>query len=192
MATTEAILQVLSGAGPCVFSSDPCFRSSDLTFSSKLHIKRVKKRASRCMKMFKCSSVQQNCIGKHWFKRSGDGDLSVNATIKRLQLLRCKCQKAERVSGGTTEGGNGTWFVDSAKTLNLNGAVNTPGVLELGDTQQLMREKEVLTSNGSANKEEESLATNGVVGTGRDASRKVSVDPTEEEAWELLDRKSVV
>ncbi|KAF9676571.1 hypothetical protein SADUNF_Sadunf08G0016100 [Salix dunnii] len=192
MANSDAVLQVLSGAGPRSFSSDLCFSNLDSTFRSK-HIKYVKKRASRHMKMFKCSSVLQDCIGKQWFKRSGDSDLylSGNATIKRLQLLRCKCQQAERVSGVTAEGGNGTWFVDSAKTLNLNGAANTPGVLELGDTQQLMREKEVLTSNGSENKEEESLTTNGAVGTGRDASRKVSVDPIEEEAWELL-RDSVV
>ncbi|KAJ6349900.1 hypothetical protein OIU78_006150 [Salix suchowensis] len=122
--------------------------------------------------MFKCSSVLQDCIGKQWFKRSGDGDLylSGNATIKRLQLLRCKCQQAERVSGVTTEGGNGTWFVDGAKTLNLNGAVNSPGVLELGDTQQLTSEKEELVEM---------------------PSRKASVDPIEEEAWELL-RDSVV
>ncbi|KAJ6767678.1 ALKALINE/NEUTRAL INVERTASE E CHLOROPLASTIC [Salix koriyanagi] len=192
MATSDAVLQVLSGAGPRSFSSDLCFSNLDLAFRSK-HIKYVRKRASRHMKMFKCSSVLQDCIGKQWFKRSGDGDLylSGNATIKRLQLLRCKCQQAERVSGVTTEGGNGTWFVDSAKTLNLNGAVNSPGVLELGETQQLTSETEVLTSNGSVNKEEESLTTNGAVGTGRDAPRKASVDPIEEEAWELL-RDSVV
>ncbi|KAJ6690594.1 hypothetical protein OIU85_006808 [Salix viminalis] len=171
MATSDAVLQVLSGAGPRSFSSDLCFSNLDLAFRSK-HIKYVRKRASRHMKMFKCSSVLQDCIGKQWFKRSGDGDLylSGNATIKRLQLLRCKCQQAERVSGVTTEGGNGKWFVDGAKTLNLNGAVNSPGVLELGDTQQLTSEKEELVEMPLA---------------------KASVDPIEEEAWELL-RDSVV
>ncbi|KAI5575450.1 hypothetical protein BDE02_10G211600 [Populus trichocarpa] len=192
MATTEAILQVLSGAGPCVFSSDPCFRSSDLTFSSKLHIKRVKKRASRCMKMFECSNVLQNGIGNHWFKGLGDRDRSVNATINRLQLLRCKGPQAERVSG-VTEGGNGTWFVDGANTLNQNGAVTGEHTDCFGawDAQQLTQEKEGFASKAALNQEKESLATNGAVGTGRDASPKVSVDPIEEEAWELL-RNSMV
>ncbi|KAG5237853.1 hypothetical protein OIU76_012622 [Salix suchowensis] len=193
MATSDAILQVLSGAGPCVLSSNPCFRSSDLTFSSKLHVKCVKKRASRGMKMFKCSNVLQNGIGNHWFKGLGDRDLSVNATIKKLHLLRCKAPQAERVSGVTEEGGNGAWFVDGANSLNLDGAVTGEQTDGFGvqDAQQLTREKEGFASNGALNQEKERLETNGAVGTGRDASPKVSVDPIEEEAWELL-RDSMV
>ncbi|CAK7325297.1 unnamed protein product [Dovyalis caffra] len=191
MATSETILQVLSGTGPRSFSSDPCFSSLDLRFSCKFHIKCVKKKASRHRKMFKCSNVLQNSIGNHWFKGLGDSDLSWNATINRLQLLRCKCQQAERVSDVTAGGGNGTWLVDSAKTLNLNGVANTPSVLEFGDAQELAQEKEGLTSNGALNQEKESFATNGAIGRGRDDSRKVSIDPIEEEAWDLL-RDSIV
>jgi tartrate dehydratase beta subunit/fumarate hydratase class I family protein len=55
----------------------------------------------------------------------------------------------------------------------------------------LTREKEGFASKAALNQEKESLATNGAVGTGRDASPKVSVDPIEEEAWELL-RNSMV
>uniref|UniRef100_A0A6N2M5G3 Alkaline/neutral invertase n=1 Tax=Salix viminalis TaxID=40686 RepID=A0A6N2M5G3_SALVM len=185
MATSDAVLQVLSGAGPRSFSSDLCFSNLDLAFRSK-HIKYVRKRASRHMKMFKCSSALQDCIGKQWFKRSGDGDLylSGNATIKRLQLLRCKCQQAERVSGVTTEGGNGKWFVDRCKDIKPEWGGELTGCTGAWGHPAVDERKGV-------NKEEESLTTNGAVGTGRDASRKASVDPIEEEAWELL-RDSVV
>ncbi|KAG2669390.1 hypothetical protein I3760_14G032600 [Carya illinoinensis] len=173
MGTSEAVLQVLSGAGPRVFGSGPCFSPSDSTCALNLHLKCSRRRALRCFEFLKCSSMLQN----------GDRRLSSgffgNTKVDSPWLQNCKCQEAESVSGVTTEDGNGTWFVDNAKMLNpMDTMVNASNVLEFQDLQQLKRENEGLTSNGA----------NGAV---RDTFDKISVDSIEDEAWELL-RESMV
>lgn len=190
MGTSDTILQFFS-TGPRIFSSDPCVSNLDSKFPSKFHLKCAKKRASRHKDIFKCSSFLQNHIGIHRFKRAGDHCLVGNIVVDRLQLLSCKCQKAESVGGMTAKDGNGAWFVDSARALNLNDVVNTPNVLEFGGINQLKQEKEDLTSNGAVKQEKENLSTNGAVGVSRDTSSKVSIDSIEDEAWDLL-RDSVV
>ncbi|WCJ19072.1 alkaline/neutral invertase [Euphorbia peplus] len=172
MATYEAVLQILS-AGPHFFSSDLCPSKLDLRFPSRFHVNYDnRKRASRHKQVvFKCSSFLQNHV-----------------KTRSLQLLSCKCQRAESVSGITSGDGNTTWFVDSARALNLNGALSTPNNLEIDQVQQLKQDKEDLAaSNGAANQEKENLST----GIGRDTSNKINVDSIEDEAWELL-RSSVV
>ncbi|KAJ4835992.1 hypothetical protein Tsubulata_046543, partial [Turnera subulata] len=86
------------------------------------------------------------------------------------------------VGGVTKEEGNGTLFLDA-----LNGTAPNP--LEFENGQQVKPEKEGVT-NGEAKQEREMLTSNGV-GIGRDVPGKVTVDPMEEEAWELL-RESMV
>ncbi|XVE75533.1 hypothetical protein DITRI_Ditri12bG0101200 [Diplodiscus trichospermus] len=180
VATSEAVLHVLSGAVPQRLSSDLCSSNSDLVFYSKYHIKSVKKKGSRYFRSLKCSSMMRCQKGSYSFMGLGGG-LNGSTPIDRLKLLSCKCQQAESVSGVGMGEGNGRWFVDNAKKLNLNGSINSSNVLEFEDVEQLKREKEVLTSNGTP-------------GTGTSSFLKgsdCSVDSIEEEAWELL-RDSIV
>ncbi|XVF23381.1 hypothetical protein REPUB_Repub13aG0033600 [Reevesia pubescens] len=176
MGTSEAVLHVLSGAAPRLLSSDLCYSNSDLVFSSKYHIKSAKKKGSRYLQSLKCSSMMRCQIGSYRCTQLGGG-LYWNTAIDRLKLLRCKCQ-AESVSGIGMGEGNGAWFVDNAKKLNLNGSMNSPNILEFEDVEQLKRDKEVLTSSGTA-------------GTGTSTFHKAGVDSIEDEAWEFL-RDSVV
>ncbi|KAJ0102718.1 hypothetical protein Patl1_05924 [Pistacia atlantica] len=152
MGTSEVVLQVLSGAAPRLLSSDIGSGFLDSTFSSRFLLKCTKKRASS-------DSFGYNEVNK-------------------VQRLICKCQKAESLSGTTAADGNGTWFVDNAKTLNLNGVTKKPNILEFENVQQFEQENKGLASNGS-------------VGTVRDTTSKTSVDSIEDEAWDLL-RDSMV
>lgn len=163
MGTSEAVLQVLSGAVPRLFHSDSCFSTLDSIYASKFRLKCSRRRASRYL--------------QYGVRGIGSGVPNKKADPPSLQI--CKCQKSDSVSGVTKEDGNGAWFVDNAKNLNpINGMVNAPNVLEFQDLQHLTQENEGLKSN-SAN------------GTLRDTFHKISVDSIEDEAWDLL-RESVV
>ncbi|KAJ9684822.1 hypothetical protein PVL29_017014 [Vitis rotundifolia] len=176
MGTSEAVLQVFSGAVPCLFGSDPCFSKSDSMSPFKSRIKFVKKRGSRYM--LKCSCMIRSHIMTHRLHGVGGG-LYGNTSIHRSQLQSCKCQGADSVSGIAAEAGNGTWFVDNAKKRNpINGVMDTPNVLEFQDVQELKLEMEGSISNGA-------------VETARDTFVKVRVDSIEDEAWDLL-RESMV
>ncbi|XWS66292.1 hypothetical protein CRYUN_Cryun05aG0187000 [Craigia yunnanensis] len=177
MGTSEAVLHVLSGAVPQLVSSDLCSSNSDLVFYSKYHIKSVKKKGPRYLWSLNCSSMMRCQIGSYRCMRLGGG-LHGNTAIDRLKLLSCKCQQAESLSGVGMGEGNGAWFVDNAKKLNLNGSINSPNIPEFEDVEQLKREKEVLMSNGTA-------------GTGTSTFLKASGDSIEDEAWKLL-RDSMV
>ncbi|KAL5733659.1 hypothetical protein ACOSP7_033003 [Xanthoceras sorbifolium] len=177
MGTAEVALQVLSGAGPRLLTSDMCFGNVYSTYPSRFHSKCTKKRTSEHMNFLRCSNMLRSHIGPKQFKGLGCGVFGDTA-VNRFQLLSCKCQQAESVSGLTAEDGNGTWFVDSAKKLNLNGVSNSTNILEFEDVQQSEQEKK-------------GLASNGVVGTARDTMHKASVDSIEDEAWDLL-RDSMV
>lgn len=177
MGTSEAVLQVLSGANPLLFNSATCSGNLDSTFPSRFLYKYTKKRVSRYKRLFNCSSTLQSDLGLNRLKGLGYG-LSGCREVNSLQLLSCKCQQAESVSGLTAEDGNGTWFVDSAKKLNLNSVANTPNILEFQNVQQVEQEKKSFTSNGAA-------------GTTIDSVSKATVDCLEDEAWNLL-RDSMV
>lgn len=166
-----------SGANPLLFNSATCSANLDSTFLSRFLYKCSKKRVSRYKRLFKCSSMLQSDLGLNRLKGLGYG-LSGYREVNRLQLLSCKCQQAESASGLTAEDGNGAWFVDGAKKLNLNGVANTPNILEFQDVQQFDQEKKSFTSNGA-------------VGTTIDLVSKTAVDSLEDEAWNLL-RDSMV
>lgn len=177
MGTSEAVLHVLSGAVPKLLSSDLFPSNSDLVFYSKYHVKSVKKKGSRYLRSLQCSSMMRSQIGSRMCERLVGG-FSGNTAIDRLKLLSCKCQHAGSVSGVGMGEGNGAWFVDNANKLNLNDSMNSPNILEFEDVEQLKREREVLTSNGT-------------VETGTDTFLNASADSIEDEAWELL-RASMV
>lgn len=173
MGTSKAVLQLLSGAGPRLFYGDPCFSKSEPICASNFSLKCSRRKASSYLQFLRCSSMLRygvQGIGSNFFS---------NTKVDPSWLQSCKCQKADSVSGVTTGDGNGTWFVDNAKKLNpIDSMVNVPNVLEFQDLQQLKQEKEGLTSNGAT-------------GALRDTFHKISSDPIEDEAWELL-RESVV
>lgn len=177
MGTSEAVLQVLSGGAPRPFNSDLCSGNSNSTFPSRFLLKGTKKRASRDKQLLKCSSTLQNHTGLNRLKGLDTGFYEYTQ-VNRLQHFKCKCQQAESVSGLRAEDGNGTWFVDSAKKLNLNGAANSPNILEFQDVEQYEQEKKGLNSNGAP-------------GNTRDSISKTGVDSIEDEAWDLL-RDSMV
>ncbi|KAF5733692.1 alkaline/neutral invertase CINV1-like [Tripterygium wilfordii] len=177
MGTSEAVLRVFSGSVHCLFKSDSFVSNMDWTMPSKFHIRCAKRKASRYMQPFKCSSLLRSHVKAYPFKGLG-GALHGNTAISRLQLLSCKCQHSETTSGMTAESSNGTWFVDNVETLNLNGVVNASNALEFENVQQFKHEKQVSEANGTA-------------GSHKDTTHKVTVDPIEDEAWDLL-RNSVV
>uniref|UniRef100_A0A5B6YGN4 Alkaline/neutral invertase n=1 Tax=Davidia involucrata TaxID=16924 RepID=A0A5B6YGN4_DAVIN len=181
MGTSEAVLQVLNGTVPRLFGSDLCFSKSDSIFLSRSYIKCRKKRGSRPMQLLNCSRMLQSSINIHRFP--GVGRVSYgNIPVEQLASMNCKCQRAESVSGVTAEDGNGTWYVDNAKKFStINGMVNAPNVLEFEKVEDFKQEKESLTSNGDVP----------ATGTVRGTLHKVSTDPIEDEAWELL-RESMV
>lgn len=173
MGTSEAVLQVLSGAVPRLFCGHPYSSASDSRCAFKFPLKCSRRRASSYLQFLQYSSVRQ--YGVRGIGSSFPGSTKVDPSW----LHSCKCQKAESVSGVTSEDGNGAWFVDNAKKLNpIDSMVNAPNVLELQDLQQLKQEKEVFTSNGA----------NGAL---RDTFHNLNIDSIEDEAWELL-RESLV
>ncbi|KAJ7942377.1 Neutral/alkaline invertase [Quillaja saponaria] len=178
MGTSEAVFQVLSRTLPQLVCKDPFFSSSDLVFPSKLRMKCVKKRTSRYKSLIQCSSMLSSELGTYRFQGMGI-DWCGNKITSHASLPSCKCQQAESVSGLTAEDGNGAWFVDSAGKLNSrNNIMNAPDVLEFQDVQQTKQEEEILISNG----------TNGTI---RDNFHNISIDPLEEEAWDLLVESAV-
>ncbi|KAG4203347.1 hypothetical protein ERO13_A05G395300v2 [Gossypium hirsutum] len=174
MATSEVVLQVLSGAAPRLLSSDLGSSSSDLALYSKCHFKSVKKKGSRYFKSLKCSSMIRYHIGSYNYRRLVGG-FDRNAAINRLGLLGFKCQQADHGSGVGMDEGNGAPFVDNANESNLSGSMNSPKKLEFEDSELLKREKEMLAS----------------AGTGTTTFYKSGIDSIEDEAWSLL-RDSMV
>ncbi|MBA0819814.1 hypothetical protein Gohar_025502 [Gossypium harknessii] len=174
MATSEGVLQVLSGAAPRLLSSDLGSSNSDLALYSKCHFKSVKKKGSRYFKSLKCSSMIRCHIGSYNYRRLVGG-FDRNAAINRFRLLGCKCQQADHGSGVGMDEGNGARFVDNANESNLSGSMNSQKELEFEDSERLKREKEMLAS----------------AGTGTTTFYKSGIDSIEDEAWSLL-RDSMV
>ncbi|XP_038892505.1 neutral/alkaline invertase 3, chloroplastic [Benincasa hispida] len=98
-----------------------------------------------------------------------DTGFSGKAKCSRRLLYSCRCQEAKSASGMNQEGGNGTWFVDIP---------NGSSALEVQDVQSAKPEI----------KNSISIGTNGAVG---DSFHKISIESTEDEAWDLL-RESIV
>lgn len=177
MGPAEAVLQVFSGTVHRHFITFSCSSKSDTIYSSPYHAKCIKKKVSRNMQLLGCSSIQQTCKGTYPFQRTRSGLFHNNRKSSWLQS--CWCQQSESASGISTQGVNGTWFIDNAQKFNpIDGVVNGPDVLEFQNVERLKQEREGLTSGGEN-------------GTVRDVFREISVNSIEDEAWDLL-RESVV
>lgn len=170
MGTSEAALQIFSGVIPRALCSNSYSNNLDSTISFKSQVKFVKQRVLRYRHFSKCSSRLLQGI---------EAGLGGKTESNRRLLYSCKCQQAERASGMTPEGGNGTWFVDSAKIpQSINSMPSGSNALEFQDVQSAKQEIKSSISNG----------TNGAV---RDSFQKISIESIEDEAWDLL-RESIV
>ncbi|CAK9316973.1 unnamed protein product [Citrullus colocynthis] len=170
MGTSEAALQILSGVVPPAICSNSYLSNLDSKFSFKSQVKYVKKGVLRNRHLSKCSSRLLQGI---------ETGFSGKTKCNRRLLYSCRCQQAKSGSGMTPEGGNGTWFVDSAETSHpINRMPNGSSALEFQDVQSAKQEIKNSISNG----------TNGAV---RDSIQKISIESIEDEAWDLL-RESIV
>ncbi|KAJ7970554.1 Neutral/alkaline invertase [Quillaja saponaria] len=172
MGTSEAVFQVLTRTVHQLAYYDPFFSSSVSVLPSKFKVKSMKKKASRCKSLIKCSTMLPSKLESYWFQEMGIGWCGNKINSHSLPQI-CKCQQAESASGSTTDDGNGAWFVESEKLNSRNNVMNATHVVGFQDVQQLKQEDEILISNG----------TNGTI---RDDFHKISIDPIEDEAWDLL------
>lgn len=170
MGTSEAALQIFSGVMPRALSSNSYPSNLNSIFSFKSQVKFVKRRVLRYRHLSKCSSRLLQGIGTGFREKTKDN---------RSLLYGCKCQQAESGNGITPEGGNGAWFMDSAKTPQpINSVSNGSNGLEFQDVQFPKQEIKSSISN----------STNGAV---RDSFHKINIESIEDEAWDLL-RESIV
>ena len=164
MVISEALMQVFSGTMPHVVCSDRHVSNSNISLFSKPR--------RRCIQKSGSVLLQQKGIVRISGPRSRFYRVPKHKLSK--SQIYC-CQSAESVNRRTTAEENETWYVDNAKKLNAIGnVVNGPTVLGFQGAEQLQGEKEGTISSRSVR-----------------PSRKVTVDPIEEEAWKLL-QESVV
>ncbi|KAI8573490.1 hypothetical protein RHMOL_Rhmol01G0281700 [Rhododendron molle] len=168
MATSEAILQVLSGAVPRLFYSEPCSNNSNSRLSLKHRVSRRQKKGSQLMQRVDFSRSSRNCMrvyaldGLHGFSHG-------NALNVRLESGSCKCQHAGSVDAVTAEDEHGGRSSNSWNSQKVEAA------------QQMNNE------NGSVASMEKLASTRTINST----PNRVSADSTDDEAWNLL-RESLV
>lgn len=168
MAASEAILQVLSGAMPRLFYSEPCSKNSNSRLSVKYRISRRWKKGSELMQRVDLSTSSRNCTrvyaidGLHGFSHGS----SLN---DRLESGSCKCQQAESVSAVTAEDQHGGRIANR------------------WNSQKVEVARQMNNENGSVASIEKLASTRTINST----PNRVSTDSTEDEAWNLL-RESIV
>lgn len=168
MATSEAILQVLSGPMPRLFYSEPCSKNSNSRLSLKCRVSRRWKKGSELMQRVDFSRSSRNCMrvyaldGLHGFSHG-------NALNDRLESGSCKCQHAESVSAVTAEDEHGGRSSNSwnSQKVEVSQQMNN----ENGSVASMEKLASMRTINNTPN--------------------RVSADSTEDEAWNLL-RESLV
>nr|DAD28762.1 TPA_asm: hypothetical protein HUJ06_030230 [Nelumbo nucifera] len=179
--TSEASLQVFSGAIPKSLFPDTCNRKLDSSFLSRSHVRRRKRRVSVYMQLLNCSMVLQNhpkISTVHGIGHVSHG----NIVFSQSMSVNCQCQRTESTGELTAKDGNVNWLLDAVQKPNpLNSVMNVPNVLEFEEVQQSKHESESSGSNGK-------LAS---VEKVKDSLHKVGIDSLEDEAWNLL-RESVV
>ncbi|KAK6929101.1 Glycosyl hydrolase family 100 [Dillenia turbinata] len=179
LVTSEAV-QIFPGAAPLLFGYNPCSGKCDLTNFPYTHLKCLRKKRLRFARVVKCSSLEHNGVGSSQLFGTG-GAWFRSTSVNGSHLLRCKCQRAETGSLNeiTAQDGNGAWFVESSKRIDpINDIVNGPSVLEFQDVQQSRQEREAFVTNGNLSPTE----------TAKSHIPRVSVEPIEDEAWELLQK----
>lgn len=171
MAASEAALQILSGGVPFGYGPETRISRAELNVIYSGRIKCLKRRNLRCIGQLSCPTAHRSRIS-----------LCRIGALDRAKKFICNCQHSENFGGTTNDGGNGTWYVDNAKTINVvDSAVNGANILDIQDGQRPKHKEEHVASNGNV------LSADNI----RDALNRVTLDPMEEEAWCLL-RESMV
>ncbi|XP_058219537.1 alkaline/neutral invertase E, chloroplastic isoform X2 [Rhododendron vialii] len=194
MATSEVILQVLSGAVPRLFYSEPCSKNSNSRLSLKYRVSRRRKKGSQLMQRVDFSRSSRNCMrvyaldGLHGFSHG-------NALNVHLGSGSCKCQHAESVSAVTGEdehGGCGSNSWNSQKVEVAQQMNNENG--SVASIERLNNENGSVASMEKLNNENGSVASMEKLASTRTINstpNRVSADSTDDEAWNLL-RESLV
>lgn len=181
MATSEAILQVLSGAVPRLFYSEPCSKNSNSRLSLKYCVSRRQKKGSQVMQRVDFSRSSRNCMriyaldGLHGFSHG-------NALNVHLESGSCKCQHAESVNAVPAEDEHGGRSSNSWNSQKVEVA------------QQMNNENGSVVSMEKLNNENGSVASMEKLASTRTINstpNRVSADSTDDEAWNLL-RESLV
>ncbi|XP_068661192.1 neutral/alkaline invertase 3, chloroplastic-like [Aristolochia californica] len=168
MSLSDAVLQVLSGSGPCQFCPSVWSSCSNGKFPLKSSLRCWKRRDSWHTQPVKSSRIPLKCVSIYG-TYLGRG---IYHATPKPNLQCCQCQRIDSIDETVTEDGNGALLKNTKNYSPINGVVNSPNDLAIEDIQELEHEKAPL-SNGAR--------TSGQNG-------KISV---EEEAWNLL-RESVV
>ena len=162
MSSLEAVLPSLSTLVPHLSHSKPCFNSLNSMLHFKSDTDARRKRASGYVQSLICSRKLRN-FRRAYSIQGIDGVSHGKTKISHLKSVSCKDQQAESVSRITADDGHGT--------------IVAPKIREFEMVEPI---------GGSASND--NLAAGGV---SNDTFGKVSVDSTEDEAWNLL-RESMV
>lgn len=163
LSTSKAAFQVLSRVVPQSGYNEPFVNTS------QLRAKCMKKKSSMHRYFIESSSVFQSQSRPHRFPLTGVSFYDYK-TYSHPWLQTCKCQKAENLSGITSN--------DVEKSNLVSNVMSAKSVVELQDVELLKQETEVLSSD----------VRNGTIAKSFD---KISLNSIEDEAWDLL-RESVV
>ncbi|KAK4435906.1 Neutral/alkaline invertase 3, chloroplastic [Sesamum alatum] len=175
MATAGMVVQVCGGAVPCVFSCKTHFGKSWSGSHPRSYIRHKTRRAATC---FKVTYSSRSCCttNVYQFRRVTQHDVASNC----LKRIKCNCERADSVSGLTSEDGNGAWYVDNAEEYSSTNG-NVRNFREFETIKETSLERDTFSSNSK-------IPQNG---TTRDTLQKDIAGSIEDEAWELL-KESIV
>ncbi|WCJ41770.1 alkaline/neutral invertase [Euphorbia peplus] len=157
MATSKIVLQVLSGGLPRPYSSDPYFKNWKSVLSFKSNLNNSK---SNCLLHRRLKNSSR--ISQKYTKLNAYQNVNATSDAKRRNSTRCRCQKADSISGLAVN-------EDTPLSFPVNG---TKGISNVQDLE--LREQSKNTQNGNIN-----------------AGGTVEETLLEKEAWDLL-RASIV
>lgn len=164
MAASEAVLQVCSGTSPSLYNPGYCLKKSNSVLSFKLNLNPRKNRGTKFTELHYCHRLSVYAYN------SINGDSHGCKTVNgRAGYMRCHCRRAESINKVTTDDGN-------EPSVPVNDVSNASHTQDIEFDRWCKHEKAGFTS------------TNGSV---LDTVNKTSVNPVEEEAWNLL-RESMV
>lgn len=184
MATSEAILRVLSGSLlPSLHHYDLSTNNLNSVHAIKANVNNSRDKSRVSMRVRGCSRVLKSCRRVYALQSRG-GVFHGKTDVSRVESVGCKCQKGESVSGVTAEDHNEAKFMRreaNKPSVPVNGTSSGPSTEEFEMGEQLKHEKGGVVTNGQP----------AAAGTIKDTSLTGRVNLVEDEAWNLL-RDSIV
>ncbi|KAL5537747.1 hypothetical protein UlMin_043002 [Ulmus minor] len=177
MATSEALLQVLTGAFPHSCHFNPCFCNANGLLSVKSAIRVTRKRSFVRQQVLNSSRTTQS--GSKVYRVVGKRDaLKGKTCVDKLDSVRCKCEPAKRASGIAAGEEN---------KPRLKAELKQP-------TSVPLPKKDIFKGVSQPENENRGSSSNGkptTAGKIKDKPKSVGESSMEDEAWNLL-RESVV